>query len=104
MMEEEYKGVIAMLDNECMRPGDVTDLTLLTSMDTQLGKHKHYRSFGAAAIKDKKGLSRNTFHILHYAGEVEYSVAGFIDCNKDLLFRGYSSSHYIALPPWSQVQ
>ena len=91
MMEEDHKGIIAMLDNECLRPGEVTDQTLLTYMDSQLGKHRHYRSFGAAAIKDKKGLARGTFHILHYAGEVEYSVAGFIDFNKDLLYRGYAS-------------
>ena len=37
-------GIIQMLDEECIRPGQATDLTFLGRMDKELANHKHFKS------------------------------------------------------------
>jgi myosin-1 len=43
-------------------------------LQSSVGSHKHFRSFSGG------------FTILHYAGEVSYSVDGFCERNRDVLF------------------
>lgn len=64
-----------MLDEECRFP-KATDLTFLGKLSTNHGKHNKFEM-------PKK--SRTSFVIKHYAGEVAYEVAGFLDKNKDTL-------------------
>lgn len=42
LVEENHKGIIAYLDEECLRPGDTSDITLLSKMSKNLGSHPHY--------------------------------------------------------------
>ena len=35
-------------DEECLRPGKVTDATFLSKLDKALGKHKHFKSWETA--------------------------------------------------------
>jgi myosin-1 len=75
-------------DEECLRPGEVTDETFLSRLDKQLGGHKHYKSFDTAGTNAaRKNFARGTFQISHYAGDVVYHVGGFVEKNNDLLFR-----------------
>ncbi|XP_042890951.1 unconventional myosin IC-like [Penaeus japonicus] len=101
LVEEKHKGIISLLDEECLRPGDATDLTFLNKMDSHLSKHDHYFSYETAVNnkvkkiksnvtnveKVKKTINKDEFRLRHYAGEVAYRVQGFLDKNNDLLFR-----------------
>lgn len=89
MVEEKHKGVVAILDEECLRPGDVDDGTFLVRLDAQFAKHAHYSSCNSGLHQDRRAISRDEFRIHHYAGIVTYKVAGFIDKNNDLLFRDF---------------
>uniref|UniRef100_A0A4W3INJ4 Myosin Ic, paralog b n=1 Tax=Callorhinchus milii TaxID=7868 RepID=A0A4W3INJ4_CALMI len=87
LVEEKHKGIISILDEECLRPGDATDLTFLEKLEETVGKHPHFVTHKLGDQKTRKTLAREEFRLLHYAGEVNYNVTGFLDKNNDLLFR-----------------
>ncbi|KAF6200600.1 hypothetical protein GE061_005043 [Apolygus lucorum] len=87
LIEEKHKGIIPLLDEECLRPGETSDLTFLEKISEQLTQHKHFIDHKKADNKTKKKMSREEFVLVHYAGEVTYDVNGFLDKNNDLLFR-----------------
>ncbi|XP_014240343.1 myosin-IB isoform X2 [Cimex lectularius] len=87
LIEEKYKGIISLLDEECLRPGETSDLTFLDKMCHQLSSHDHFISHKKADSQLKKRMKREEFTLVHYAGEVIYDVQGFLDKNNDLLFR-----------------
>uniref|UniRef100_A0A3Q3B9E4 Myosin IHa n=1 Tax=Kryptolebias marmoratus TaxID=37003 RepID=A0A3Q3B9E4_KRYMA len=87
LVEEKHRGIISILlqDEECLRPGDATDLTFLERLEEKMGNHPHF----VHKLADKmirKTLERGDFRLLHYAGEVTYCVV-FLDKNNDLLYR-----------------
>ncbi|GAB1296464.1 Unconventional myosin-Ic [Apodemus speciosus] len=87
LVEEKFKGIISILDEECLRPGEATDLTFLEKLEDTIKHHPHFLTHKLADQKTRKSLDRGEFRLLHYAGEVTYSVTGFLDKNNDLLFR-----------------
>ncbi|KAL2722195.1 unconventional myosin IC [Vespula maculifrons] len=87
LIEETHKGIIAFLDEECLRPGDPTDISFLEKLNKHLHSHPHYISHIKADIKTQKIMGRDEFRLIHYAGEVTYNVRGFLEKNNDLLFR-----------------
>ncbi|XP_030385777.1 unconventional myosin IC isoform X2 [Scaptodrosophila lebanonensis] len=87
LIEEKHKGIISILDEECLRPGDPTDLTFLEKLTHKLATHHHYICHEKAPTQVQKIMGRDEFRLVHYAGEVTYSVNGFLDKNNDLLFR-----------------
>lgn len=87
LIEEKHKGIIALMDEECLRPGDPTDLSFLRKMNDNLGDHAHYICHSRASTTIQKTLGRDEFRLVHYAGDVTYHVQGFLDKNNDLLFR-----------------
>ncbi|XP_018019486.1 unconventional myosin IC [Hyalella azteca] len=89
LVEEKHKGIISLMDDECLRPGDATDLTLLAVLNKQLADHKHFSSYETVSTHDKqkKTFGKEEFRLQHYAGEVSYSIQGFLDKNNDLLYR-----------------
>ena len=58
---------MALLDEECIRPGNKSDLTWLSKLDQAVGRHDHYKSREVA--KDRT-LPQDIFILKHYAGEV----------------------------------
>lgn len=87
LIEARHQGMIALLDDECLRPGDATDASLLEKFNQRLDGHDHYKSHRKSDIRTQKLMGRDEFCIVHYAGEVTYSVNTFIEKNNDLLFR-----------------
>ncbi|NXR26217.1 MYO1A protein, partial [Cinclus mexicanus] len=94
LIENSTSGILAMLDEECLRPGVVNEDTFLNKLNQLLAKHKHYESKetqNARHITDTS-LPAHCFRIHHYAGKVTYNVTGFIEKNNDLLFRDLSQA------------
>uniref|UniRef100_A0A8C5G6B5 Myosin Ic, paralog b n=1 Tax=Gouania willdenowi TaxID=441366 RepID=A0A8C5G6B5_GOUWI len=87
LVEEKFKGIISILDEECLRPGDASDLTFLEKLEDIVGGHPHFITHKLADGKTRKVMGREEFRLLHYAGEVNYNINGFLDKNNDLLFR-----------------
>ncbi|NXQ29526.1 MYO1A protein, partial [Alaudala cheleensis] len=98
LIENSTSGILAMLDEECLRPGVVNEDTFLTKLNQLLATHKHYESKetqNARRVTDTS-LPPRCFRIHHYAGKVTYNVAGFIEKNNDLLFRDLSQAMWAA--------
>lgn len=87
LIEEKHKGIIAIMDEECLRPGDRTDVTFLNKLNDRLGEHPHYICHKNSTTAIQKTMNREDFRLVHYAGDVTYIVNGFLDKNNDLLFR-----------------
>ncbi|XP_036820616.1 unconventional myosin-Ic isoform X2 [Oncorhynchus mykiss] len=87
LVEEKFKGIISILDEECLRPGDASDITFLEKLENTVGGHAHLTTHKLTDGKTRKVMGREEFRLLHYAGEVNYNVNGFLDKNNDLLFR-----------------
>ncbi|XP_058137514.1 unconventional myosin-Ih isoform X1 [Dasypus novemcinctus] len=87
LVEERHKGIISILDEECIRPGPATDLSFLEKLEEKVGKHAHFQTRKLAGPKGRKRIGWMEFRLLHYAGEVTYCTEGFLEKNNDLLYR-----------------
>uniref|UniRef100_A0A8D0AZ04 Myosin Ic, paralog a n=1 Tax=Sander lucioperca TaxID=283035 RepID=A0A8D0AZ04_SANLU len=87
LIEEKHKGIISILDEECLRPGETCDVSFLEKLEDTLGGHPHFVTHKLANGKTRRVMSREEFRLLHYAGEVNYNINGFLDKNNDLLNR-----------------
>lgn len=106
LIEQNHKGILSILDEGCRNIGNVSDQMLLQTMDQKLGKHAHYRS-RLTDPTDKTMEFHRDFCVKHYAGNVIYSVSGFLDKNKDNLFQDfkrllYNSSHELLKEMWPE--
>uniref|UniRef100_A0AAQ5ZH21 Myosin IHb n=1 Tax=Amphiprion ocellaris TaxID=80972 RepID=A0AAQ5ZH21_AMPOC len=72
LVEEKFRGIISLLDEECLRPGEATDITFLEKMEEKIGGHPHFVTHKLGDQKTRKTLDRGDFRLLHYAGEVTY--------------------------------
>ncbi|XP_054847259.1 unconventional myosin-Ig isoform X1 [Eublepharis macularius] len=98
LVEEPHKGIIAILDEACLTAGKVTDALFLESMNSRLSKHPHYTSRKVNPT-DKSMEFGQDFRIKHYAGDVTYSVEGFLDKNKDTLFQDFKRLMFNSVDP-----
>ncbi|XP_010827147.1 PREDICTED: unconventional myosin-Ih [Bison bison bison] len=86
LVEERHKGIISILDEECVRPGPATDLSFLERLEEKVGKHAHFETRKLAGPRGRK-IGWMEFRLFHYAGEVTYCARGFLEKNNDLLYR-----------------
>uniref|UniRef100_A0A7N6BV96 Unconventional myosin-Id n=1 Tax=Anabas testudineus TaxID=64144 RepID=A0A7N6BV96_ANATE len=106
LVEQQHKGIFSVLDEACMNVGKVTDEVFLQGLNTKLAKHAHYTSRKLSPTDKSLEFDRD-FRIRHYAGDVVYSVVGFIDKNKDTLFQDfkrllYNSSNPVLKGMWPE--
>ncbi|KAM4809159.1 unconventional myosin-Ih [Rhinophrynus dorsalis] len=87
LIEEKYKGIIAIMDEECLRPGEATDLSFLAKLEEKVGDHPHFLTRKLADPIARKSIDWVDFRLIHYAGEVTYCAVGFLEKNNDLLYR-----------------
>nr|KAF6496571.1 myosin IB [Rousettus aegyptiacus] len=87
-----------MLDEECLRPGTVTDETFLEKLNQICATHQHFESRMSKCSRflNDTSLPHSCFRIQHYAGKVLYQVEGFVDKNNDLLYRDLSQAMWKA--------
>ncbi|XP_078287367.1 unconventional myosin-Ib-like isoform X2 [Rhinoraja longicauda] len=95
---ENNNGILAMLDEECLRPGNVTEKTFLQKLNQTFSGHQHYESKETQSSKfiTDVTMPANCFRVQHYAGKVTYNVADFIDKNNDLLYRDLTKAMWQA--------
>ncbi|ELK31456.1 Myosin-Ih [Myotis davidii] len=87
LVEERHKGIISILDEECIRPGPASDLSFLEKLEEKVGKHAHFQTRKLAGPNGRKRIGWMEFRLFHYAGEVTYCTKGFLEKNSDLLYR-----------------
>ncbi|MEE6490433.1 hypothetical protein FKM82_015875 [Ascaphus truei] len=98
LIENNQNGILAMLDEECLRPGTVTDDTFLEKLNQICATHQHFESRMSKCSRflNDTSLPHSCFRIQHYAGKVMYQVEGFVDKNNNLLYRDLSQAMWKA--------
>uniref|UniRef100_A0AAY5KQ16 Myosin ID n=1 Tax=Esox lucius TaxID=8010 RepID=A0AAY5KQ16_ESOLU len=102
LVELQHKGIFSVLDEACMNVGKVTDEVFLQGLNSKLAKHAHYTSRKLSPTDKSLEFDRD-FRVRHYAGDVVYSVVGFIDKNKDTLFQDFKRLLYNSSNPVLKV-
>ena len=74
-------GLLALLNEACTLK-NVTDQQWLENIVKTHSDHAHFIDPNAA----KKGAKQAAFSIKHYAGDVTYQVASFVDKNNDTIY------------------
>uniref|UniRef100_A0A915PTP0 Myosin motor domain-containing protein n=1 Tax=Setaria digitata TaxID=48799 RepID=A0A915PTP0_9BILA len=86
LVEIPRTGILAILDEACYTVGPMNDKIFLGEMDKTLRKNRYYTSRRLNPT-DKTLAFERDFRIIHYAGDVTYSVDGFIEKNRDTLYQ-----------------
>uniref|UniRef100_A0A674CID8 Myosin 1D n=1 Tax=Salmo trutta TaxID=8032 RepID=A0A674CID8_SALTR len=102
LVELQHKGIFSVLDEACMNVGKVTDKVFLQGLNSKLVNHAHYTSRKLSPTDKSLEFDRD-FRVRHYAGNVVYSVVGFIDKNKDTLFQDFKRLLYNSSNPVLKV-
>ncbi|XP_058561713.1 myosin-1 isoform X1 [Neofelis nebulosa] len=77
---EKPMGIFSILEEECMFP-KATDTSFKNKLYEQhIGKSANFQK-----PKVVKGKAEAHFSLIHYAGTVDYNIAGWLDKNKDPL-------------------
>ncbi|KAJ7375349.1 microtubule motor [Desmophyllum pertusum] len=94
LIEKSHVGIIALLDEECVRPGEVSDETFIAKLNQHCIQHPHFETRTSKKFLSDFSLPHDCFRLRHYAGSVTYCVNGFVDKNNDLLYRDLSQCLY----------
>ncbi|GAB5355279.1 hypothetical protein AAMO2058_000191700 [Amorphochlora amoebiformis] len=87
LIEKKPNGILKYLDDECVLPKG-TDKTFYDKL-VNVSFFRNHKHFAIPDVKEQ-GRGKNykpSFILKHYAGDVKYCVAGFLDKNKDLTWK-----------------
>jgi len=91
LIDQKRVGIVATLEEESIKPGEKSDERWLETMAKTIGKHDHFKA--STGMRDKS-IPSNAFKLVHYAGDVVYTVDGFLDKNTDTLFQDLARLMY----------
>ncbi|CAD5117530.1 DgyrCDS6295 [Dimorphilus gyrociliatus] len=103
LIENHSQGILSLLDEECLRPGTVSDSTFLAKLNTNFANHDHYEARNCKKNQNDRSLPFDAFRLRHYAGNVTYYVDGFLEKNNDLLFRDLSKTMWLCKHPLTPI-
>jgi len=90
MLTKRPIGLLPYLDSECQRGMAASEgEALVRKFNQSHGNHKFYEVCGPASVwrrKDGKRTQNEDFLVHHFAGPIIYTVADFIDKNRDALY------------------
>lgn len=93
LLDQPHKGIFALLDEACTSGQQYTDRSLLSAFNLKFANNSHFQT--RVLYPALKHLSPETdFIIRHYAGDVHYSIEGFLDKNTDQLYNDYRQLIY----------
>lgn len=65
MLVTNHTGIISLMDEECLRPGEPTDKSFLAKMNENLSSHEHYISHKKAGKDLQKSMTREVRYNIH---------------------------------------
>jgi myosin-1 len=95
LIEKKPEGLFNLMNEACTKV-ESTDEELVQKYHSTFDKHAHY------AKPKFSGVGTTKFGVIHYAGEVEYDVTGFIIKNRDTLFNDVSEMMCKSTQPFFQ--
>ena len=89
--------MLSYLDDECLRPGEATDETLLQKFNQRCLDHAHYESRASKHLLSNRSLQNDQFRLIHYAGKVGHTSMWY----SYILYGGICSLY--AKHPWDNL-
>ncbi|GFY19669.1 unconventional myosin-Ib [Trichonephila clavipes] len=68
LIEKNHHGILALLDEECLRPGPVSDETFLYKLTQACQDNPYFESRGCRNFIADSTLPHHSFRVRHYAG------------------------------------
>ncbi|CAG0890612.1 unnamed protein product [Cyprideis torosa] len=94
LLEAVNHGIFSVLDEESLRGGHVTGDTLLLRLTQACAGHPSFETRGMRNFLSDDSLPQSQFRIRHFAGNVLYDPALFIEKNQDFLPLDVSHAMY----------
>jgi myosin-5 len=84
LLEKRPTGIFPALDGQCKMP-KATDLTFAAALHKAHKEQPHFSTLSTAHMKGLKLRDEECFVVRHYAADVCYAAAGFLEKNSDAL-------------------
>ena len=84
LLEKKPAGIFPCLDGQCKMP-KATDLTFAASLHKSHKEQPHFSTLSKAHLKGVNLRDEETFVVRHFAADVCYTAAGFLEKNSDAL-------------------
>ena len=84
LLEKRPTGIFPALDSQCKMP-KATDLTFAAALHKAHKEQPHFSTLSMAHMRGVKLRDEECFVVRHYAADVCYGAAGFLEKNSDAL-------------------
>ncbi|EGD77017.1 hypothetical protein PTSG_07359 [Salpingoeca rosetta] len=84
LIEEKPRGIVALLDEESIRPGDKSDTIWLEKLSSTFKSHDHFKGCDGT---NETPLDHSRIHETAHPKCIHVHMQGFLDKNTDTLFK-----------------